>query len=820
MDGTGVLSLSATTNDYTGQTIISSGMVKINNDNSLGDKTSSTTNNTIVSGTGTVYLDGDAKSFAEPFTLSSPGTTIGGIIQGAIRNPSGINTLAGPITLAGNASIISTGTGTSDSLLVTGNINTGTSTYTLTIDVTKGVRLSNVISGTGGFTKNGSDTLLLYNTGANTYSGITTINGGVVRINSSSAFGNASSTSTAHTNITAGTLLVDISGFTIAEPFTIAGDGITLSGVSQGAIKTLYGKNNLTGQITLGASAKILSGIFSGTTSDSLNIGTIVTSSPYALTIFTNVGTKAKGIISGSGSLIKEGLDTLLLSAVNTFTGSTKVTSGSLLAGIDNALSTGSEFIFNGGTYSSGGFSNTLGKLSVLDNSKINIRFLQVHGITYTGAASFVAGKNVIIYGWSGLTAPGVSKTGALISSNPDQILVYLRNTGDIGRSKSGGLTKFGQVVSASIGADFNGRIFFTNSTRLTDFQKNRLRFYVDPSPDYTSDYRYFSSTQNASTFELLANDTIKNEPVDVIPITTLTTTAISSIANTTAIGGGNITDASGDAVLTRGVVWSTTSTPTVDLSTKTENGSGSGTFTSSITGLTQGTVYYVRAYATNSNRTDYGNQVTLTCCESIQFGLSTSLNAYNNASANSWVEITNSEYSNLATRVTNTGKYGVNDAGMALIGNDASWGGAGYAISPLVGATNLGTGVVATTIPANNYVYAFQIQYAKGATSNASGDKVYIGTTNTTGFTQLGGVLPATNQSSSSMTIKSFVLKGISTTVGSSAVYLGFLNTNARTNYVSGSQYWNSSGFGGTLSLNGSYYTPMQVLATPIKSW
>jgi autotransporter-associated beta strand protein len=819
MDGAGILSLSAITNDYTGQTIINSGMVKINNDNSLGNKTSSTTNNTIVSGTGTVYLDGNNLSFTEPFTISSPGTTVGGIIQGAIRNPTGINTLAGPITLAGNATIISTGTGTSDSLLITGNINTGSSTHILTLDVTKGVRLSNVISGTGGFTKIGSDTLLFYNTGANTYSGITTINGGVVRINSTTAFGNASSTSTAHTNITAGTLLIDISGFTIAEPFTIAGDGITLSGVSQGAIKTLYGKNNLTGQITLGASAKILSGIFSGTISDSLNLSTIVTSSPYALTIFTNVGTKAKGIISGTGSLIKEGMDTLLLSAVNTFTGSTKVTSGSLLAGIDNALSQGSEFIFNGGTYSSGGYSNTLGKLSVLDNSKINIRFLQVHGITYTGAASFVAGKNLIIYGWSGLTAPGVSKTGALIASNPDQILVYLRSTGDIGKSKSGGLTKYGQVVSASIGADFNGRIYFTNSTRLTDFQKNRLRFYVDPSPDYTSDYRYFSSTQNSSTFELLANDTIKTEPIDVIPTSSLTTNTISSIANTTAISGGNITATTDDVVIARGVVWSTTSSPTVDLSTKTVDGSGSGTFTSSITGLTQGTVYYVRAYATNNNRTDYGNQVTFTCCELIQYGLSSSLNAYNNASANSWVEITSSEYSNLVNTVTSTGKYGVNDAGMALTGYNQSWGGAGYAISTQVGATNLGTGVVATTIPANNYVYAFQIQYA-GYTSNPSGDKVLIGTSNTTGFSQLGGDLPATTQASTSMTVKSFVLKGASSTVGSSAVYLGFLNTKAHTNYVPGNQYWNSSGFTTGFSLNSTYYTPMQVLATPIKNW
>ena len=363
------------------------------------------------------------------------------------------------------------------------------------------------------------------------------------------------------------------------------------------------------------------------------------------------MGTKAKGVISGSGSLIKEGLDTLLLSAANTFTGSTKVTSGSLLAGIDNALSTGSEFIFNGGTYSSGGYSNTLGKLSVLDDSKINIKFLQVHGITYTGAASFVAGKDVIIYGWSGLTAPGVSKTGALITSNPDQVLVYLRNTGDIGRSKAGGLTKYGQVVSASIGADFNGRIYFTNSTRLTDFQLNRLRFYVDASAEYTSDYRYFSSTQNSSTFELLANDTIKTEPVDVIPTSSLTTNTISSIANTLAISGGNITATTDDVVIARGVVWSTTSSPTIDLSTKTVDGSGSGTFTSNISGLTLSTTYYVRAYATNSNRTDYGPQISFTSLSTPILSSTTSPTSISASTATSGGNISSANGFTMVTR-------------------------------------------------------------------------------------------------------------------------------------------------------------------------
>jgi hypothetical protein len=248
----------------------------------------------------------------------------------------------------------------------------------------------------------------------------------------------------------------------------------------------------------------------------------------------------------------------------------------------------------------------------VLDNSKINIKFLPIHGLTFSGKGSFVAGKNIVIYGWSGLTAPGISKTGALIASNPSQTMIYLRPTGYMDKTKSGGLTKYGQIVSASIGADFNGRIYFSNATSLTQFQLNRLRFYVDPSVDYTSPYNYFSSTQAAS-FELLANDTIKIEPVDVIPVSALTTSTVASITNVSATSGGNITDASGDAVIARGIVWSTTSSPTVDLSTKTINGAGTGTFTSSITGLSPGTLYYVRAYATNSNGTDYGSQLSFT---------------------------------------------------------------------------------------------------------------------------------------------------------------------------------------------------------------
>jgi uncharacterized protein (TIGR02145 family) len=90
-----------------------------------------------------------------------------------------------------------------------------------------------------------------------------------------------------------------------------------------------------------------------------------------------------------------------------------------------------------------------------------------------------------------------------------------------------------------------------------------------------------------------------------------LTTLAVSAITQTTATSGGNITGDGGASVTARGVCWSTTTGPTTALSTKTTDGTGTEIFNSSITGLAAGTVYYVKAYATNSAGTGYGNQIT-----------------------------------------------------------------------------------------------------------------------------------------------------------------------------------------------------------------
>ena len=95
-----------------------------------------------------------------------------------------------------------------------------------------------------------------------------------------------------------------------------------------------------------------------------------------------------------------------------------------------------------------------------------------------------------------------------------------------------------------------------------------------------------------------------------VIP--TVTTDDISGITLVSATSGGNVTS-DGDADVTaRGVCWSTTQNPDLN-SSKTSDGTGSGSFTSEITGLTPGTKYYVRAYATNSAGTGYGDEVEFT---------------------------------------------------------------------------------------------------------------------------------------------------------------------------------------------------------------
>ncbi|MCP4345334.1 MAG: hypothetical protein GY795_07390 [Desulfobacterales bacterium] len=103
-----------------------------------------------------------------------------------------------------------------------------------------------------------------------------------------------------------------------------------------------------------------------------------------------------------------------------------------------------------------------------------------------------------------------------------------------------------------------------------------------------------------------------EEKPFTTLAIPVVKTSLVSSVTRNSALSGGNVTYDGGFGVTEKGVCWSTQQSPNVD-DTRTKDGTGTGYFTSSVSGLMPGTTYYVRAYATNSKGTAYGSQVSFT---------------------------------------------------------------------------------------------------------------------------------------------------------------------------------------------------------------
>ena len=139
------------------------------------------------------------------------------------------------------------------------------------------------------------------------------------------------------------------------------------------------------------------------------------------------------------------------------------------------------------------------------------------------------------------------------------------------------------------------------------------IETYTDASVTAGSSYTYRVYSYNSVGPSLGYSNTVTVTVPTIATLATITTTAVSSITTSTATSGGTITNDGGAPITTRGIVWSNLPNPTIDLPTKTTEGSGIGTFTSSITGLNPNWDYHVRAYATNSAGTAYGNEVTFT---------------------------------------------------------------------------------------------------------------------------------------------------------------------------------------------------------------
>lgn len=150
-------------------------------------------------------------------------------------------------------------------------------------------------------------------------------------------------------------------------------------------------------------------------------------------------------------------------------------------------------------------------------------------------------------------------------------------------------------LVGSSTGAVTGG-----STTGVTTIQIGIIRYAAGGTQ--TADYDNFVIDSSGS-FPLLPT-------ANIAP--TVTTTTATSIGTTTASSGGNVTSDGGDAVTVRGVCRSLSSNPTTS-DTCTSNGTGTGSFSSSLTGMSAATLYHIRAYATNGVGTSYGSDLTFT---------------------------------------------------------------------------------------------------------------------------------------------------------------------------------------------------------------
>lgn len=389
-------------NTYTGGTTVSNGII------ALGISSSSAANGPLGAASGGINVLPGASLFMNGFsltgaagqalTLSGNGYSGAGG-YGALSNytGSGIPTYSGLITLTGNTQIFG------DINITNAGTITG-SGFNLTLR-SQGSFGSNIASNIG----TGSGTVSLVSdagqiwtlSGANTYSGATTISAGTLKIGAAGVGANTPlGTSAGATTVGKGASL-DLNGYslTAAESLTINGTGISNGGALTNSSSAAV---TFPGLITLGSTGASI--IANAGDINIANSGTI-TGSGFGLILGgSGNGTMSSSIGTGAGTLTKTGSGTWTLSAANTFTGGTSLTGGILNTGASNVLSSAGAVTFNGGTFSSGttaGYSQTVGLLNISSNGTLALG-TGVHSINFSAAGTFLYAKTLTITGWQG----------------------------------------------------------------------------------------------------------------------------------------------------------------------------------------------------------------------------------------------------------------------------------------------------------------------------------------------------------------------------------------------------------------------------------
>ncbi|MFN0078893.1 MAG: autotransporter-associated beta strand repeat-containing protein [Prosthecobacter sp.] len=360
-DGTGNATLGAA-NTF-GAVTVNAGTLRITHASALGSTAAGTTVNINAA----LEVVGGITTAAELLSLDGTGVANGG----ALRNVSGSNTYAGNITLAGNSRI------NSDADLLTLNVAGGNSvsgSFNLALGGAGNITVADAMNlGTATLTKDGVGTVTL--TTANTV-GAVVVDAGALRITQANALGN---TGTGTTVNSGGALELQGGITTASEPLSLGSAGVS----SSGGLRNVSGSNTYAGSITLAGNSRIHSD--AGVLALNVASGPAV-SGAFDLT-FGGAGniTVMDDIAIGAGAITKEGAGTLILSAVNTNTGTTTVNAGVL--GGTGAVG-GNVIVNNTGTLAPGASAGRFtieGGLTVNDGGTL---LLEIGGVTFNDEAN------------------------------------------------------------------------------------------------------------------------------------------------------------------------------------------------------------------------------------------------------------------------------------------------------------------------------------------------------------------------------------------------------------------------------------------------
>ncbi|MBM3410299.1 MAG: hypothetical protein FJY18_01530, partial [Bacteroidetes bacterium] len=238
----------------------------------------------------------------------------------------------------------------------------------------------------------------------------------------------------------------------------------------------------------------------------------------------------------------------------------------------------------------------------------------------------------------------------------------------------------------------------------------------LSPSTNYY--VRAYAVNSVGTAYGNQINFTTLDPPIE---LPTVSTAPISGVTHNTAITGGNVSANGGAMVTARGVVYGTNQNPSIS-GLFTLDGSGNGLFISSLSGLAPSTSYFVRAYATNSAGTAYGNELSFSTL----------------APPAVLASVTTAGITSITSNGATTGGNVISDGGAAVTARGVAY---GTGVNPLVSGPSTnngsGTGVFTSTLSGLTPVTVYYVRaYATNSVGTAYGSEL--------NFTTLSQLLPS----------------------------------------------------------------------------